>query len=487
MTAPVRVLVAALGGEGGGVLASWIADAAVADGFAAQRTSVPGVAQRTGGTTYYIEMAKPDGRRPVLALAPAPGEVDLVISSELLETARVIQGGFVTPDRTFVISPVHRVYTVHEKIAMGDGRADPAALARAIEACAKGRDIADFARVAQAAGCQLNAVLLGLAARRLPISPDAFRAAIRDDGRAVEANLRGFEAGLTFSGPAPEPEAPAAIVQPPAPFANEIAAMPEASRAIVVEGVRRLVDFQDEACARLYLDRLASFRDRPGVDPELFTDLARHLALRMSSEDTLRVAQLKLRESRLARVQAEARARPGDIVEITEFLKPGPEEILSILPEKLARALLGFVARRGWSGAAFPMKVRTTGAFGFLRLRALAALKFLRPRSLRAAEERAWIDRWLSLVARALDKDPRAAREIVETAGLVKGYGESWKNGHASWARIATEVVEPMLAAPTPPVHFADAVLQARIAALADPEGKRLGEVIASLRALDAA
>ena len=109
MSAHLRLLIAALGGEGGGVLASWITDAAVNEGLAAQRTSIPGVAQRTGATTYYIELiAGTEGRRPVMALNPTPGEVDLVVASELMEAARVVQGGFVTPQRTCVIASTHR-------------------------------------------------------------------------------------------------------------------------------------------------------------------------------------------------------------------------------------------------------------------------------------------------------------------------------------------------------------------------------------------
>jgi indolepyruvate ferredoxin oxidoreductase beta subunit len=117
---PVRLLIAALGGEGGGVLASWITNAAVAAGHVAQRTSIPGVAQRTGATTYYLEILPiaPGAVKPVLALNPAPGEVDVMLASELLETARAVQSGSVTPSCTHLIASTHRVFTVDEKSAM---------------------------------------------------------------------------------------------------------------------------------------------------------------------------------------------------------------------------------------------------------------------------------------------------------------------------------------------------------------------------------
>src|ERR1700688_2062520 len=109
MTAPrpIAMLIAALGGEGGGVLTDWIVSAAASQGFPVQSTSIPGVAQRTGATTYHIELvpaAQPAGvRRPILALAPGTGDVDLVVASELMEAGRAIGNGFVTPDRTTTI------------------------------------------------------------------------------------------------------------------------------------------------------------------------------------------------------------------------------------------------------------------------------------------------------------------------------------------------------------------------------------------------
>jgi indolepyruvate ferredoxin oxidoreductase beta subunit len=504
---PVRLLIAAMGGEGGGVLAGWITQAAVAAGRAVQRTSIPGVAQRTGATTYYLEIMPEFGvAQPVLALNPAPGRVDVLVATELLEAARMVQAGYVTPDRTLLLASTHRVFTIGEKTAMADGRLDPERLLGAAKRFAKKAVLLDFAALAEEAGSPLNAVLLGAlaASGALPVPTDALRAAIRADGKAVEANLRGFEAGFVGLGQGavrpPLPLAgegwgeggvghavpsPGRFATRPLPQAGEVSLPPEAA-AIAREGVRRLADYQDEAYAALYLDRLDHFAAL--TDDTLFLkELARHLAVRMSVEDTVRVAQLKLREARLARVRAEAKAGAADIVHVTEFLKPGPEEILGMLPAGLARPLLAFVERRGWMHLAWPMKVRTTSLSGYLRLKLLASLRAFRPRSLRFAQEEAWIARWLGVVERALAVDPAAAREIVETAGLVKGYGDTYRRGHANWRLMADEVIEPMLEGALPQKDFADAVLQARLAALADPDGERLRQVIDSIRRLAAA
>jgi len=56
MTQAVSILLCALGGEGGGVLADWLVDVARIADYPAQATSIPGVAQRTGATTYYLEI-----------------------------------------------------------------------------------------------------------------------------------------------------------------------------------------------------------------------------------------------------------------------------------------------------------------------------------------------------------------------------------------------------------------------------------------------
>ena len=133
---PLTVLIAALGGEGGGVLTDWIVAAAESQNFPVQSTSIPGVAQRTGATTYHIELVpsalaeQSEKRRPILALAPGVGDVDLVVASELMEAGRAIAGGFVTPDRTTTIASTSRSYLVVEKMAMGDGRYDQQRLDR---------------------------------------------------------------------------------------------------------------------------------------------------------------------------------------------------------------------------------------------------------------------------------------------------------------------------------------------------------------------
>ena len=480
---PIKLLIAALGGEGGGVLASWLHAAAISAGHFVQGTSVPGVAQRTGATTYYLEIVPGAGARhrtadtrPVLALNAAPGEVDLVVASELLEATRAIAAGYVTPDRTLLVASSARVFTIDEKAAMGDGRLDERRMLDLARRFSRDAVIADFAAVAAQAKAPLSAVLLGAiaASQVLPIPAEAFRAAIRAEGKAVDANLAGFEAGMG-SDPIALPATKERTVDEG--LTPILIPFPPEAHAVIAEGIRRLTDYQGEPYAQRYLERVRRFVGRPGADGAFIRELARHLAVRMTVEDVIRVAQLKLREARLERVTQEARAGDGDIVDVTEYLKPGPEEIFGLLPPRVGRWALARVRHdRAW-----PLKVTTTRLSGFLRLKVLAALKRWRPRTLRFAEEEAWMERWLGLVDRTLAANPAAAHEVVASAALVRGYADTYKRGLANWCRIMDGVVQPMLAGRLPRAHFADAVLQARLAASKDPEGQALEQTIAAI------
>jgi indolepyruvate ferredoxin oxidoreductase beta subunit len=488
---PVSLLIGALGGEGGGVLTDWIVAAAAQCDLPVQSTSIPGVAQRTGATTYYIEVFPQTwrelaGRRPVLALSPGIGDVDMVVASELLEAGRAVAGGFVTPDRTQVIASTHRFHAIAEKVAMGDGRFDTAKLTGAVAANAKAHVLFDMGAVAAKANAMINSVMLGAiaASGRLPIPSDAFEAAIRS-GKAADANLRGFKAGFAAARNAGF----AAVTRPPPP-ASQTSAVPEAARFgaaqdIVAEGVRRLTAYQDAAYARLYLDRLARTDEadaRAGAQGRLTRAVARHLALRMSYEDVIRVAAEKIAPERMARIAMQAGAQPGEPVEIVEFLKPGIAEICSVLPAWLARPVVALAERRGWMDRLhWGMEIRTSTVSGFLRLLLLARLRQFRPASWRYKEEQAAVTAWLGHVDAAAALSEALALEIAECARLLKGYGDTLRRGAANYAAIERQVILPLLAGDIPLARGADAVASARVAALADPEGESLTACLAGI------
>lgn len=486
---PISIAIFALGGEGGGVLADWLVDLAQHGGYLAQATSVPGVAQRTGATVYYVELfpeqaALAAGREPVLALMPVPGDVAIVLASELMEAARAIERGFVTPDETLLVASTHRVLAMTEKIALGDGRVDASALLAACRDAARQVVAFDMAALAEATGSALSAVMLGALAGSgaLPFPRAAFEAAIKRGGVGVTASLSAFAAGFEAAhGGLPPTPAETALPASKSAALRPLLAEVERDyagddRAIVTAAIERLADYQDVAYARELLARLARFK--PWSDTPLVAEVARQLALAMAYEDTVRVADLKIRASRFARVREEARVGPGQILEIAEFFHPRTQEIADTLPAGLGRWLL----RTSWARGVvdrFTRKgrvVKTSAIGGFLLLYALSLLKPLRRRSLRFADEQAALARWLDLVAEAAASDPALALEIARMRGLVKGYGETHERGRARFKRLAGML--PHLRGRSDAAGTLATLIKA---AMADEDGSALEAAIAEL------
>lgn len=483
----VSVLVAAMGGEGGGVLADWLIDAAQAHDFPVQSTSVPGVAQRTGATTYYLEIfpvarGELAGREPVMSLTPNPGNVDLVAASELVEAGRVLQNGFVNPQRTVLVASTHREYAVSEKAAMGDGRYDVNRVLRAAEQLSRRAMLFDMRAIAWKHGTVINTVMFGAMAASgvLPFSREACEAAIRRSGKAVEASLKGFAAGYELGTVRPVDAAPAQPALPSAAAGPRVHGLPSAVQPLVQAGVAQVLDYQDARYAGLYLDRVESICSAAteaslvggGAEGRLGAarETARYLALWMTYEDVIRVADLKTRRDRLHRVRREVGAKEGEPLLLTEYLKPGLDEICSILPSGLAGRLRGHYAGRPHA-LSFGLHMRTDTVRGFALLCALRSLRRWRPRTSRYAVEQQAIERWLAAVRHAMPRSPELAMELALCGNLVKGYGETSERGHRNLRAILDDAE----------AHKADDVAaltlrvqQARKAALADPEGRAL-------------
>jgi indolepyruvate ferredoxin oxidoreductase, beta subunit len=492
---PLTLLIAALGGEGGGVLTGWIIAAAASQGLPVQSTSIPGVAQRTGATTYYIEIfPRPwrelGGKRPVMALSPGIGDVDVVVASELLEAARTVAAGFVTPDRTLAVASTHRSHAIAEKMAMADGRLDVVKLAGEVTKNAREAILFDMEAAARSAGAMINAVMLGATAASgcLPMPVEAFEAAIRADGKAVEANLRGFAAGLAAARERTPAPAPRRDAKTPAAKADSLADLEAQAAAftgaadIVVEGLRRLAAWQDVAYAQLYLERVEPIARAARGDERLVRETARHLAVRMSYEDVIRVAEEKIAPARIAGIVAKMGGKTGEPVAIVEFLKPGIEEFCQLLPPRLATTILDLARRRGWIDRFhWGMEIRTTSVTGYLRFLLLAKLKRFRRHGYRYREEQAAIEAWLGAITAAAAKSPALALEIAECARLIKGYGDTLKRGVANYAAIEARLIGPTLAGRMPVARGIDAIASARTAALVDPEGEALARCLAEI------
>ncbi len=244
---------------------------------------------------------------------------------------------------------------------------------------------------------------------------------------------------------------------------------------MVREGASRCIDFQNSRYAVLYFDRLEPIANLDhAVDGfKLTNETARFLALWMCYEDVIRVADLKTRRSRFKRIREEVQAKPGEPVRVTEFLKPGVEELAAVLPRPLAGPLIWLARITGLSGKLnVGMHVRTSSVGGFLLMRCLAALRPLRPISSRWRDEQVLIGRWLTAIMAAAKHHPALALEIAQCGRLIKGYGETHARGKANFLRILDTLVESD--AIGDPDARAKAIRGAREGALADPEGRKL-------------
>ena len=489
---PIKIAILAMGGEGGGVLADWIVDAAEVQGCYALSTSVPGVAQRTGATIYYVEvlpMARVAGRTPIFSLMPTPGDVDVVIASELMESARAVQRGLVTPDKTTLITSSHRVYAMPEKMAMGDGRVPSEQLLEAGREAARHYVVRDFSRLAERSGSVISAVLFGAlaAAEVLPWGRQAFESAIERGGVGVSASLKAFAAGFDAyrDDESPSPPLTKLTRDLEDPRLRELLQrvrndFPADIADVVAHGVRRTADYQDLAYAAEYLNRLApvvALDKQLGVEGwRLARETARYLALWMTFEDTARVAELKLRASRFQRVGREVQVSQQQLMHINEYFHPRLQEIADMLPQGLGRwlmasgtprALLERVTQQG-------RVVRTTSLTGFLMLYVVAGCRGFRRKSLRYVRENEAMQAWMSRVTRIARVDYALACEVVECQRLIKGYGDTHARGMSNYETIMS-LVEGRTRT------TAEQVRELRDAALADESGQKLARVLETL------
>ena len=457
---PLSLAILAMGGQGGGVLADWIVALAEAQGWVAQSTSVPGVAQRTGATIYYIEMLKArDGVDPILSLMPTPGDVDVVIAAELMEAGRSVMRGLVTPDRTTLIASTHRSYAVAEKEKPGDGTGNPVTVVDATDFAARRTIAFDMERLAAQAGSVISSPLFGAlaAADILPFPKSAFEETIRAGGKGVGPSLAAFEAAYARAHTKPRDEVRPAIAKrledlprtTGHPALDALVArirdgFPAEARALLFAGVKKLTDFQDAVYAGEYLDRVTVLHDldrRHGGAEQGFAftvQAAKYVAIAMAYDDVIRVADLKVRSSRFARIRAEVGAQNGQIVYMTEFMHPRMDEVCGTLPYRLGAwiearpalfARLDRLVNRG-------RRVRTATIGWFIALSLLAGLRRWRRGTLRHRREMDHIESWLSLASDAIGSNYELAVEALICRRLVKGYSDTHARGQSKFDRV---------------------------------------------------
>jgi len=504
---PIKIAVLAMGGQGGGVLADWLVEMAEHAHWWAQTSSVPGVAQRTGATIYYLELLPEDavkaaGRAPTLAMMPTPGDVDLVVAAELMEGGRAIQRQLVTPERTTLITSSHRSYAVGEKSAPGNGISDANKVLDAGRACAKRFLCFDLQALADRAGSVISASLFGAIAGSgaLPFSRTDFEETIRRSGKGVEASLRAFALGFEAAQNAPPEVAPIALPDnlPAVPAPDTVRhprvrallqtmheGFPAPLHAMLTAGVRRTLDFQDLAYAQQYLHTLADLHQ---LDAQhggaaknwaLTLAAAKHVAVAMSYDDVIRVADLKTRSQRFARVHKEVGVKPGQLLYTTEYMHPQIDEVCGCLPAPLGRWILRTPLMRHVIEP-FCRKGRflKTGTLsGFVLLYVLSGMRRFRRSTLRHKIEQQGLQDWLALVRQTVATDYDLAVEIVECRRLVKGYSDTHVRSTSKYLKLM-DAARGLMQTP----DAARQLKALRDAALADAKGSKLDASLEALR-----
>jgi hypothetical protein len=248
--------------------------------------------------------------------------------------------------------------------------------------------------------------------------------------------------------------------------------LPEGVAPIVSDGIHMLMDYQGATYARLYVERLRRFTGR-GIAAETFRDMARLMAERMAYQDAIRIAQLKL---------AEYRDSNGEVLS-TDLKKFRLDELVDALPAVAADPILKILYKIGWARRRVSIPFSNASRWGIRRLKMEAWLRRWRLFSIRYGQERVWVERWLHMIARSLVKQPAATEAIVETATMIQGYGDAYRQGLADWHAIIDGLAKPTFDGVLPLADLAGAVAEARAAAMPDPRQASLKRAIAQIRA----
>jgi hypothetical protein len=250
--------------------------------------------------------------------------------------------------------------------------------------------------------------------------------------------------------------------------------LPDSAVGDVSDGIHLLTDYQGPSYAQLYVDRVRRFVGRTGVDEVMLGEIARLLAQRMSYQDPIRIAQLKLNE--LEAAPDDPRRIPADMIGKFRL-----DELIGALPAAVAEPVLDTLEWLGWTHK--PVSIRFSAKSRIRRLKIEASLRRWRLFSVRYAKERAWVERWLHMISRSLDKQPGAASAMVQTATMIDGFGSRYRHGLADWHAIIDGLAKPTFDGVLPLADLADAVAEARAAAVPDPRQVALKRTIAEIRA----
>lgn len=476
----IKIMVPAVGGQGGGVLTEWLVQAFFLQDYDVQGISLPGLSQRGGSTVYYLEAhPKPEtgDRQIIFAQFPVPGEVDIIISQEFLELGRALQLGYGS-DRTTIVTSTHRIYSTLEKMPIGSGIYSDENLRKIATAFSSKLIELNALQLAKDNGMDdlaVNAILFGAlaASGSIPLSKASFVSSIEKVGVAVKTNLKGFDVGWNFvtsSKAAESGKKPAVwetFVRMRADQLEEYerevylgkvsrieTEFPKQLREILAESLYRLIDYQDAEYADIYIDdvrEVYSLDESMKGNLKLSEHFARNLALLMSYEDGIRVAELKIKSERFKRIKEEMRLRDDQVFKVIDYLKPDAEELYGLLPNVVVAPFVGIIESRLFKKIwrrkrpiTFAQTPTTTSFSGFLRLWLLTKIKFMRPHSYRFRKERALMQKYKESTLYYAGLDYKLGSLVARSGSMVKGYGKVRRRTMKAFYRFIDNIIFPL-------------------------------------------
>ncbi|HSE83652.1 MAG TPA: indolepyruvate oxidoreductase subunit beta family protein [Thermodesulfobacteriota bacterium] len=477
----LKILIPAVGGQGGGVLTEWLVQAFMIEGFNVQGISLPGLSQRGGSTVYYIEThpkTNLDNRHIIFSQYPIPGDVDVILSQEFLELGRVLEQGYGS-EKTTIVSSTHRIYSTPEKLPVSSGIYSEENIKRlAINFSSQfiGFNSLQLARENGMDELGINAILLGAlaASEALPLSEASYLKAIEETGVAVKNNIKAFRIGWDYvkfkkydSGK-PDPQKrwegfkqrrseglePKKKEEYLRLISRAEIEYPTRLREILAEALFRLVDYQDVWYAEKYLHHLKSVYE---IDQEMkggykLTELfAKNLALWMSYEDGIRVAELKIRPERFKRIKQEMRLRDDQVFQVIDYLKPDAYEIYGLLPNALVDPIIRLSESRILQRLlpkdkkiTLEQKPVTTSFLGSLRLWLISKLKPVRHYSYRYHKEHSLIRKYKANVEKFAPINYDLGCLVAKSGEMIKGYGDVRRRTMNAFNRFLDNIITPL-------------------------------------------
>ncbi len=463
---PIKIAIIAVGGDGGGVLTQWIVKLAEKNNYWAQSTTIAGVAQRTGSTVYYIELVPLssitiDGKiyTPILAQMPEQGKVDLLIATEILEAGRAIQRGFVSNETTMIFS-THRNLAIQEKETPGDGISNGEDIFEMTKKYAKTFYCGNFKLIAEKNHSVISASLLGAIAGSncLPFDGKQFQEVIIDSGVGVKTSLNAFRESLDYVklSNAPHQSYQPGVAKatfkdiPPtilSPILKQLVVkieqdFPAVLHQTLFAGVTQVCEWQNKKWAIEYLNKVKKYVDIDssyiGTQYELSQNIARYLAIAMTYDDLVNVADLKTREDRWHEVYQQVEAKDKEVVQVIDYLHPGYDEVVGFLPKPIGRFLSTNKTCRRWFVKYLDKdrRMNTHKLVPFLMLYIIGGMRRYRMFTFRHDEEMDNINYWFKRIDTALKTNYDLAIQIAKTYRLKKGYGDTYARGDSKFKSI---------------------------------------------------